>query len=453
MKPRYRFTISLLLTASLLLSACTKYLDTKPNQALSVPNSLSDLQAMLDAYYRLNTIDAGSSETSADNYYLNDADWNSLAEPERRLHTWQQDRVFPNYQNDWSNIYSMVFISNVVLDNMNSIERTAANQTEWDNVVGSALVFRARSFLQAAIIWTPPYDPAKAETAMGIPLRMSQDFNEKSTRSTLKQTYDQILRDLKEAANRLTPSPLHVMRPSRAAAYGLLARTYLSMGNYDSCLLYADKSLQIKSTLLNYNTLNTNNAFPLPQLNTEVIMENLIPVPQAISINRAKIDLDLYNSYHPNDLRKTLFFRSNGNGTFGFRGSYEGGGNLFSGIATDEVYLMRAEANAKLGNLSPAMADLNVLLQNRWRTGTYIPVANLSAPALLQLIRTERRKELLMRGLRWMDLKRLNLEGANITLSRILSGQTYTLPPNDPRYAIAIPEEIIQLSGIAQNPR
>lgn len=453
MKQQYKFALSILIATTLLLSACTKYLDTKPNQAVSVPNSLSDLQSLLDTYYKLNNADPGSSETSADNYYLTDADWNTLAEPYRRLYTWQDDRVFSNYQNDWSNIYSTVFVTNVVLDNIKSIERTAANQPEWDNVKGSALVLRARSFLQAAIIWCGPYVPANAETAMGIPLRMSQDFNEKTTRSTLKQTYDQILQDLKEAADRLASTPLHVMRPSKAAAFGLLARTYLSMGNYDSCLLYADKSLQIKSTLLNYNTLNANNAFPFPQLNTEVVMENLIPVPPPISINRAKIDSTLYNSYHPNDLRKTLFFKNNGNGTYGFKGSYEGGGNLFSGVATDEVYLMRAEANAKLGNLSSAMADLNTLLQTRWRTGTYIPVSNVTATALLQLIRTERRKELLMRGLRWMDLKRLNAEGGNITLTRILGGQTYTLPPNDPRYAIAIPEEIIQLSGIPQNPR
>lgn len=453
MKRQYRYTIVFLMMTSLLLGACTKYLDTKPSQALSVPSTLSDLQSLLDTYYKLNNTDPGAAETSADDYYLTEADWNPLAEFYRRQYTWQDDRVFSNYQNDWSNIYSTVYITNVVLDNIRSIERNAGNQSEWDNVKGSALVLRSRSFLQAAIIWTLPYDPAKAETAMGIPLRMSQDFNERSVRASLKQTYTQILQDLKEAAERLAPSPLHVMRPSRAAAYGLLARTYLSIGNYDSCLYYADKTLQIKNTLLNYNTLNSNSAFPFSQLNTEVIMENLIPVPSPISINRAKIDSNLYNSYQPNDLRKTLFFKSNGNGTYGFKGSYEGGGNLFSGLATDEVYLMRAEANAKLGNLSPAMADLNTLLQNRWRTGTYIPVSNLSGPALLQMIRTERRKELLMRGLRWMDLKRLNMEGAGINLTRNLGSQTYTLPPNDPRYAIAIPEEIIQLSGIPQNPR
>ncbi|SEM08104.1 hypothetical protein SAMN05216436_101351 [bacterium A37T11] len=57
-----------------------------------------------------------------------------------------------------------------------------------------------------------------------------------------------------------------------------------------------------------------------------------------------------------------------------------------------------------------------------------------------------------MRGLRWMDIKRLNKEGANITLTRNLNGQIYTLPPNDPRFALPIPEDVIDLSGMQQNP-
>ncbi len=58
-----------------------------------------------------------------------------------------------------------------------------------------------------------------------------------------------------------------------------------------------------------------------------------------------------------------------------------------------------------------------------------------------------------MRGLRWADLKRLNRDGANITLTRTVNGQVFTLPPNDLRYAIAIPENVIEIGSIQQNPR
>jgi len=56
-----------------------------------------------------------------------------------------------------------------------------------------------------------------------------------------------------------------------------------------------------------------------------------------------------------------------------------------------------------------------------------------------------------MRTLRYTDLKRLNKEGANITLTRFIKGQTYTLLPNDPRYALPIPDDVIQVSGMPQN--
>jgi len=77
----------------------------------------------------------------------------------------------------------------------------------------------------------------------------------------------------------------------------------------------------------------------------------------------------------------------------------------------------------------------------------------IDAADALQKVLTERRKQLVMRFVRWMDIKRLNKEGASITLKRIINGQLYSLPPNSNLYALAIPEDVIVLSGIQQNPR
>jgi starch-binding outer membrane protein, SusD/RagB family len=66
-------------------------------------------------------------------------------------------------------------------------------------------------------------------------------------------------------------------------------------------------------------------------------------------------------------------------------------------------------------------------------------------------LRTERRKELTMRGLRWIDIKRLNKEGAGIVLKRLIGDKTYTLQPNDPRYALPLPADIILNTGMQQN--
>jgi hypothetical protein len=48
----------------------------------------------------------------------------------------------------------------------------------------------------------------------------------------------------------------------------------------------------------------------------------------------------------------------------------------------------------------------------------YIPITAGSSDEASQLILQERRKELLFRGLRWIDIKRLNKEGAGIVLKR-----------------------------------
>ena len=101
------------------------------------------------------------------------------------------------------------------------------------------------------------------------------------------------------------------------------------------------------------------------------------------------------------------------------------------------------------------MADLNSLLVKRWANGTFTPYTAVDAADALNQILTERRKELLYRGLRWTDLRRLNKSPATaITLTRTVNGQIYTLPPNDPRYLYAIPDNVMtsNSSGMKQNP-
>src|SRR5699024_8156212 len=112
-----------------------------------------------------------------------------------------------------------------------------------------------------------------------------------------------------------------------------------------------------------------------------------------------------------------------------------------------------AESYAHTNDYGKAMQVLNQLLVTRWKAGTFVPYTAGSKEEALQKIRDERRKELLMRGLRWADLKRYNRDGANISLTRVVNGVTNVLPPNDPRYAIAIPEDIIKMTGMPQNER
>ncbi len=127
----------------------------------------------------------------------------------------------------------------------------------------------------------------------------------------------------------------------------------------------------------------------------------------------------------------------------------------FCGLAANEMYLIRAECLARQGNKEAALSDLNALLRKRFKTGTFTDLGAASVLDALTLVLSERRKELPFTGnIRWEDLRRLNKE-ANFrrTLTRIVSGNTYTLLPNDARYVLPIPQVEIEITGLTQNER
>lgn len=440
------------------LISCKKYLDAKSNAKLLVPSTIQDLQGLLDYHNSINFTDNSAAEIGSDNYYITNDNYLGLPQNFRNQYLWEKEFLFSLGVNDWSSIYDNVYLANIVLDNIHRVSKDKNNESEWNNLKGQALFLRAKSFLQVAFVWSLAYDARTSSSDFGIPLRLNSDFNIVSNRSSVEETYRQIINDLRNAIPLLSNTPTHIVRSSKAAAYGFLSRTYLSMRKYEEALLYADSCLSLKNTLLDYNepAINPTATYPFSKIlynNPEIIYECRMATPTTLRNTIAKIDSILYKSYDLEDLRKTVFFKNNYNGTFGFKGSYEGSLNLFDGITTAEIYLNRAECYARSGNLEAAMADLNTLLKNRWKTGMFEPfIATDTENALLQILR-ERRKELIMRGLRWIDIKRLNKEGDNIVLRRVLNGELTILEPNSPRYALPIPDDIISLSGMIQNPR
>ncbi|MCW3110161.1 MAG: RagB/SusD family nutrient uptake outer membrane protein, partial [Segetibacter sp.] len=310
-------------------------------------------------------------------------------------------------------------------------------------VTGKITILIGKSFLLGAIIWANAYDENTAGNTLGIPLRLKPDFNELSVRATLKENFDQLLNDLKACAFLLPVKPVHVRRPSRPAAYAYLARAFLYMRKYVEAGKYADSCLQLQNTLLDYNQLNQAASYPVTKFNAEEILYSAMAPLQLVN-GVAIVDSTLYDSFDKDDLRKSIFFKSNGNGSYQFKGSYDGSfGGQFTGVAVDEVLLVRAECYARAGNTQLAMEDLNTLLIKRWKTGLFVRFTATNAADALVLILKERRKELIFRGTRFMDIKRLNQEGAAITLKRMVNGETFLLPPNDLRYALPVPEAII----------
>jgi hypothetical protein len=451
--------IFFLVLIGLAAGRCRKaFLAQKPSTNLLIPNSLTTLQQLLDNELVMNVTPA-LGEVSADNYYLPFTTWTQLDIKEYNAYIWAPDLYEgQGLVSDWDFPYQQVFYANTVLQNLGGIQPDSTDQAEWNMLKGWALFCRAYAFFNIAELFAPPYDSTSAASDLGIPIRLNPDINVKTSRTSLQASYAQILSDL-QAAEELLPAVIpakNLNRPSRLAAQALFARIYLSVGDYKDAGLYADSVLQNYSFLLDYNSVPPG-IIPIGDTVAEVLYQSNLPQPgngnllEGVICN-CIIDSNLLASYAANDLRLSVYYFQEG-ASFTLNGSYSGSVFPFTGLATDELYLIRAECSARAGDTAGALHDLNFLLTHRFVKGTFTPYPIQSAAEALDTILVERRKELAFRGIRWSDLRRLNREGWNIALTRILNGVKYTLPPNSELYTLPIPPDVINSSGIIQNPR
>lgn len=440
------------LNCILYFPGCKKYLEAKPDKSLVTPKSIKDLQLLLDNV-ALYTGYPSSGELGADNHFIPDDSYGSMVDDERNNYIWLEQTTAT--ETEWQNTYRVVFSANVALQALKELPANTGAKEENDNVKGSALFFRAYGFGALAQVYAPQYTAQSANTNYGIPLKLTADIEDETKRSTVQETYDRIINDAKESIDLLPNTIAYKTRPSKPAAYGLLARTYLVMGNYDSAGRYADLCLQQYDTLFRFSTLIlTGTGSPFGILNKETIF--YAEARSGSGFSNGRIDSTLYASYGNNDLRKTAYFRDRGSNQYSFKGFYSRSTSImFHGIATDEMLLIRAECKARLGKAIEAMQDLNFLLETRWAKNTFVPLVASAPEEALDIILRERRKELLFRpSSRWNDLRRLNLNPVYAkTVVRKIKGQLYELPPNDPRYTLLIPASVIGITGIEQNPR
>lgn len=440
------------------------WLDNKSNKSDVIPSTISEYQALLDNEQIMNIGFPSIGIQGSDNSYVSELvalTGGTIAE--RNAYKWAADIYeTATTSTDWTNPYKMIEYANVVLDGLEKIELNST-QPSWNNTKGSALFYRAFAYYVLAQLYCKPYSSSTANVDLGLPLKISSDVNEKAPRKTVQETYDLMLDDLKKSTMLLPSNQQFKTRPTISAANALLAKIYLSMEDYQKAKISADKVLQVNSSLLDFSTLNAGLTYPFPTFqasNPEILLYGVTINQTLNSISNLFVAQDLYDSYSANDLRKTIFFRSASTGGYNIRGKYTGNATTFSGLAINEVFLIRAECLAREGETEKAMSDLNKLLQNRWSknsmgVSTYQNQAAATKDEALMIILQERRKELPLTGnTRWEDLRRLNKDPRFAkTLSRTISGITYTLTPNSPRYVFPIPPIELNINTIEQNLR
>lgn len=444
---------------SLLCTSCKKFLDQTPDPKLVELKTLPDLQALLDdSFNTMNFATPGLGEVSCDDHFVTIETYNYNIPVQRLPYIWKLEEY--SFGNDWSAAYNAIFNANYCLDYLQKIPQNSRNSLDWNNIKGSALFFKAYYYLNLLWVFSNAYDANTAQGDLGIVLRESADPTIPSVRSNVKLCYDKVIEGANAALEFLPDQPRHVTRPSKCAVYALLARAYLSMRDYTNALKYAELSLKMKNDLLDYNNpsqVDPSSFFPFQPFNKEIIFfsSQYGGVTNALKGSLSALtDTLLYASYRDDDIRKRAFFLPY-DGYTTFKGNYNPADfySQFTGITTAEMLLIRAECYAREGKVSEAMNDLTLLLKSRLETGSSISFSPKDKEEAIDIVLKERRKELVKRGIRWSDIKRLNKEGRNIVLKRVLAGKVYTLDPNSPKYALPLPTDIISLTGMPQNPK
>lgn len=442
----------------LYVMSCTKsdFLAEKPRSSMLIPSTIEDYQMLLNNPL-INEGVIGLGILSSDDVYFDEESLTAVSPLVRNVYLWEQDMYAGEQQvKDWNNGYFAIFIANNVIE---GIERVDASDKEKLDVLGQAYFKRAYAFFDLATHFCD-YIENKGTHQLGLPLKTTANANVVEQRASLEETFELIKADLLKAKGFLINTlPIDDRyRPSVLACFALLSQIELYRGNYENAEMYADSCLKLSDVLLDYNLIDPDISNPFSSDHVEIIYKTTCPMYVELygaDFSPARVNPELIDLFKANEPRKDLYFGVDNRGLSYVHYSYTGFSTFpFAGLATDEIYLIKAESAVRNNNIAGALTVFGKFLGMRYREIPYdLHEFSVDTAKLLDAVLLERRKELVWRGRRWLDLKRLNAEGAEIPVSRYREGSNVSLVPKDSRYTFSIPMSEINRSGITQNLR
>jgi hypothetical protein len=352
--------------------------------------------------------------------------------------------------------YERIKGCNAVLD---YIDDAIGTQEERDRVKAEALAVRAYYYFQLVNLYGEPY--SHNPRANGVPLKLDSGIETDYVQTTVAAVYEQIITDLAEASRLMDPLVIvrkdyHINQP---AIHILLSRVYLHMERWEDCVREANKAFDqgiiLVDTAATRMLAVTNGPYG------EIL--------QAVqNYNNPEIEWSFgsmaggqHTAYTPNPEFIALFDPADVRYRYGF--SFEGAprfqtfvyknGTPAQSLRAAEAYLNRAEANAQLDNLTPAMADLNEL--RRHRIVGYVNENIADKQTLIDALRLERRKEFCYEGFRWFDLRRYGMPAIQHRYKHEPGNPVvvYTLQEKDPMYTLPYANSLlVRNPSLVQNP-
>jgi starch-binding outer membrane protein, SusD/RagB family len=319
----------------------------------------------------------------------------------------------------WGSIYNTVYLANFIIEKLPGVP--GVRSTDRNRVLATAHFLRGYAYFVAVYSFG------------GVPLVTGIDIetNRNIPRATESQILDFVLDDYNEALGKLPEIPANAGLASDFAVRAAIAKYYLYVENWSEAEKFATEV--IASGNYSLDTLFTNivrrdftqeaifeMGYTLnddPGTNGTIGLNNLFVGRREI-VPSNKVVFALASdesgerfasiSFNIND----LVGADNGWSVAKY-GTADQDNNNVVALRLGEMYLIRAEARARLGNITGSAADINLLRARAdiWNTTTKIKtftprVTPTSQAQMLQVIEAERVYELAFEGHRWYDLVR-----------------------------------------------
>ena len=437
-------------------SSCKKYLEVAPVNSISDENPIFDLassQTALRGVYRA----LGNTGYYGENWvtlsFFPSGDFANLTTGGAA------NLVTVNYRADdsyfsttWNAIYATINRANGVIAKVPQVNDPQLTDVLRNQYLGEAKFIRALCYFDLARGW--------GGVQLFLQPTTTVENLPKQARSTLEETYAQVLQDLTDAESLLNPTaPVNRIRVTKETVWALRARVHLYKKEWALAETYASKVIASP----NYKLVTPYSAW---------FANNAVATDESI------FELE-FSAINPSTIRSQMQHPSRG-GTYRYAptnkfvqilkdplvsggrralidsvnqtGIIQWFGNLYyRNPPTDpayilriaEMYLIRAEARAQLDNVEGSLSDLNAV-----RKRANVPLSTAAGAAeLLLAIENERRVEFALEAHRWFDLNRTG------RAKEVLESINANVKVDPWENVFPIPNLQVQLDpNVAQNP-
>ncbi|WDF76776.1 RagB/SusD family nutrient uptake outer membrane protein [Mucilaginibacter sp. AW1-7] len=459
---KIKYSIIALSTLAMLYnSGCQKQLDIKPQNSVEADQALKtskDVEGVLIGAYTaagLRGLYGGRLQATTD-FLADDGDFSYFGTFSDYTELNDKKITINNFfvEGAWDSGYNTIGVCNTVLANLNLVI-----STDKAGVEGEARFLRGMTYFDLARAFGRAWNDGSPTTNLAVPLVLTPTTTiagiQKVKRNTVAEIYAQAIADLKIAEANLPNKSTYA---SSAAASAVLARIYLTQENYAQAEVeaskiidggaysliehFADEFQHPDQATRVFNTAEDIFAIQISNQSGFNALNEVYASSDYAGRGETYINQQHFDRYEAGDDRANEFtddpFTTKFNNAFG---------NVVT-IRLAEIYLIRAEARIKkaVPDLVGAAADINKVRNRAGLANT----AAVSATALFNAVKQERRVELPFEGFRLGDLKRYK------ETTRSVDGDGNTVETFDwdsPKLVFPIPKrEIDANSNLVQNP-